>query len=184
MVKQTSDQPEALMHVRTVRRELDFATLWRWFEVKQRHPNYFKEYDTFVERIRAVNHALTSNSYVRSLGESFLKERIIKLKGGGLQKPLPEQLRGFESARLRQFVPDTDKPSVGVLLDKDAAFGYAVPVYKPGKPFKLYSTNCIVDLPSGEHRTQRVRRHVIKNEDTTPGLCRVHRTEILKIWKP
>ena len=54
----TAEQPKHLLHVQTVRRKLDFATLWKWLDLAQKCPQYFKDYKTIAKRIRAANTAV------------------------------------------------------------------------------------------------------------------------------
>lgn len=44
-----------LLNVQLMRRELDYAVLWRWFDLKTAYPAYFTDYTVFSNRILAAN---------------------------------------------------------------------------------------------------------------------------------
>lgn len=52
-----NDPPNVLTNIRLARRELDFATLWKWFELKKAFPDYYQDYKVVADRIKNVNEA-------------------------------------------------------------------------------------------------------------------------------
>lgn len=143
-------QPErVLLNLQLVRRELDFATLWRWFDLQKAYPAYFDDYKVYEERIAAVNRAKAPpppawekknlNRQPHALGADTLPDFVTLIKAGGQSKPLPAELAQIDASRVRQFVPRYSHHRRGraTILDPQAAFGYAVPVTMPDLPFNF-----------------------------------------------
>jgi len=161
MEKLLAGQPERLLiNVRLVRRELDLATLWRWFDLKKAHPDYFRDYAVYADRIAAVNKAKpqpfmddgngnrtawekqtdkSMNRKARPLGDSVMRDFVTLIEAGGVEKPLPPEFDGIDRSRIRTFVPryPNRRRGRGIVKDPDAAFGYGVPVAIPDLPFNF-----------------------------------------------
>jgi len=137
MEAQTADQPKPLLHVQTVRRKLDFATLWKWLDLAEKYPEYFDDYQKVADRIRRTNAAVTAKPFVRPVGEGIIDDFVLKIKAGGKEPPLPKELSGVDPSRVRQYVPSVGRATNPRAEDEDAAFGYAASVYKPDMPFNF-----------------------------------------------
>jgi hypothetical protein len=137
MEELTADHPERQLNVRKERRELDFATLWKWQDLTEQYAEYFQDYEVYAQRIRDVNAALSQKSRVRPLGQDALDEFMLKIKAAGKQALLPPQLREIDESRIRQFVPVRHHGGPRIIADPDAAFGYAAPVHEPDMPFNF-----------------------------------------------
>ena len=98
-------QPQALLHVRTVRRKLDFATLWKWLKLKEARPDYFTAYEPIAARIRATNAEVSKKFQVRELGESLADSFVLKIKAGKKEPALPDRFDGIDRKRVKQLVP-------------------------------------------------------------------------------
>ena len=150
MERSVAGGPARLLHnVRLVRRELDLAVLWKWFELRETFPDYFRDYAVYVDRITAVNETPPSpapkwekkdiNRRPWKLGESVLTDFVTLIQAGGKEKPLPPEFEGIDPARVRTFVPKypNNRRGRALIPDPDAAFGYAVPVSMPDLPFNF-----------------------------------------------
>lgn len=158
-----------------LRRELDFATLCWWFDLKKAYPDYFIDYTIYENRINFVNKLKTANGgKISPLTPDKVKDFVAIIKGGGKRKPLPEEFDGIEESRIKEFVPTNyargnDKKIIG---DPDAAFGYAATVYKPDMPFKIgfyqwFSRNPV--------KGKELARLVIKKDQITPGEYKIYK---------
>jgi hypothetical protein len=139
-------QPERFLgNVRLLRRELDLAALWKWFDLKKVQPEYYTDYKVFSDRIEAVNNAKEILALAwekkginrQQTRGSSPGDFITVIQAGGHSKPLPQELAGIDPSLIRQYLPKYPKrrPGPKSVLDKDAAFGYAVPVAMPDLPF-------------------------------------------------
>ncbi|MGC9318125.1 MAG: DUF4838 domain-containing protein, partial [Armatimonadota bacterium] len=137
MEELTAETPEKRLNVRKERRELDFATLWKWQDLAERYPEYFQHYQVHAQRIRDVNAALREEFQVRPLGEDALEEFVLRIRAAGRHAPLPPQLRDIDRSRVRQLVPLRHHGGPRIVADADAAFGYAAPVHMPDMPFNF-----------------------------------------------
>ncbi|NOZ20780.1 MAG: DUF4838 domain-containing protein, partial [Planctomycetes bacterium] len=181
MEEQVADQAEHLLNVRLLRRELDFATLRKWFDLKKRYPEYFKDYTLYAERITAVNKSKApAGMKPRPLGKDTLGDFLAVIQGGGLEKPLPPAFDGIDRSRIRTFVPTNNGRQAGRkrVVDPDAAFGYAATVHKPDMPFQLgfyqWKTR---HPPSGKHGP----RLSLSRDDIIPGTYQLHKLGTLTV---
>jgi hypothetical protein len=131
----TADQPEKLLHVRTVRRKLDFATLWKWLDLAKAYPEEFRDHGAVASRIRATNATVSSKHFVRPVAPNSVSDFAMKIRAGGRTPSLPQELTGVDPSRTRQYVPVSGRATSPSVEDADAAFGYAAPVHKPDMPF-------------------------------------------------
>ncbi len=185
MEKLTAEDAQARLHVRKERRELNFATLWKWQELTERYPDYFTDHEVHADRIREVNAALTDGTRVRPLGESALDEFLLKIRASANEAPLPDRFSDIDPSRVRQFVPLRNHGGARIVAAPDAAFGYAAPVHKPDMPFNFgfYEgteaprerenlPELSPDSPLTWHRTLSGTfslRHELTQEDIVPG---------------
>lgn len=150
MVARTQDAPAYVQdNIGVVRRELDFATLWRWHKLRKLYPEHYNDYQQVVDRVNAVNNqkgvpladweeaagrriGRTPNPF----GDDAMRDFVTIIKAGGEEKPLPPQFDGIDPQRIQTFVPQYSnrQPGRGMLIDPDAPFGFAVPVQKPDYP--------------------------------------------------
>ena len=140
MEAQAAGHPENLPNVRLLRRELDFATLWKWFELRKAHPDYFKDPAVFSGRITAANSLKApSGATPRPLAPSTMADFLAVIEGGGVEKPLPPEFDGIDRSRIRTFVPTNSGRQTGPRRVKDpaAAWGYATTVHQPDMPFQV-----------------------------------------------
>jgi len=178
MEQQVADAPDQLLNVRLLRRELDFATLWKWFKLNKAYPEYFKDHETYVARITAVNNATApAGMKPPPLGTSTLQDFLAVIQGGGQSKPLPPPLAGTDPDRIKQYLPRNYDYGSGrkIVADPEAAFGYAVTVHDPDLPFQLgfyqwISREPPPGTPSGTHGA----RLKIEKDQITPGVYRLY----------
>ena len=140
MEARVAGAPDQLLNVRLLRRELDFAALWKWLDLREAYPATFKDHEVFADRVRAVNRATApAGMKHRPLGESTLDDFLFAVRGGGVAKPLPPPLADIPSGRIEQYVPRNHASTARVRFveDPEAAFGYAATVHKPDFPFQL-----------------------------------------------
>lgn len=179
MEQQVADAPERLLNLRLLRRELDFATLWKWFELKKTHPDYFRDHLPYAARITAVNNvkAPEGTQPPAPMGAGTLEDMLAMIAGGGQVKSLPKQFDDIDPARIKQFLPRNygygSQPKI--LPDQDAAFGYAATVDLPDLPFEVgfyqwLSRNPEPGQPSGVD----VVRLKLNKDQITPGEYRLY----------
>jgi hypothetical protein len=178
MEAQVAGASEQLLNVRLLRRELDFATLWKWFELKKAYPDYYKDPATHADRITAVNGATApAGMQHRPLGADTLQDLLAVIAAGGQSKPLPAALAGTPPDRVRQYLPKNYDHASGPKTkpDPEAAFGYAATVHFPDMPFELgfyqwTSRNPPPGTPSGTHGA----RLKLDKDQITPGVYRLY----------
>jgi len=167
-----ADVPEHLLNVRLLRRELDLATLWKWFELREAHPGVYTDHALYVDRITAANEApAPTGRKPRFFAKRWIRELLTVIRAGGQSKPLPEQFAGIEPDRIRQYLPRNYDNASGMpktVPDPDAAFGYAATVHRPDLPFQvgyyMYKSRSPVDV--GKHGP----RIKIAKDRITPGV--------------
>jgi hypothetical protein len=178
MEQQVAAAPEQLMNVQLLRRELDFATVWKWLELRQAHPESYRDVTVVADRIKAVNNATAPAGVKhRPLGAETLEDLLAVIAGGGEAKPLPPQLAGIPADRVRQYLPKNYNWRAGrkTVPDPEAAFGYATTVDLPDLPFEMgfyqwTERNPPPGKPSGTHGA-RVK---ISPDQITPGVYRLY----------
>jgi len=153
MAAMTADAPQRCRtNVQLARRQLDLATLWKWFDLRADHPQAYRDHRAILARLRAANDvrpplapeweqkAVNRRWDRHPLGEAMAEDFATIIKGGGRIKPLPPELVDLAPGRVRRFVPANrfavaapGYPPVGerTALDPDAAFGYAATTYLP-----------------------------------------------------
>lgn len=148
-----------LLNVMLVWRNLDFATLSRWFDLQDAYPEYYIDYTAVVDRIKNATNVSRAdggdprfivnrtdyevarerriNRSPRLFAERHLQDFAVRLRAGREVKPLPEGVEYADADFVRQFVPayPNTRKGTAVVLDADAAFGFATPVHYPDLPF-------------------------------------------------
>ena len=167
--------PEPLLNVRTLRRELDFATLWKWHKLRKTYPAYFTDYMACVDRITAVNKAKApAGMKPRPLGKDTLGDFIAVAQSSGEEKPLPPEFDGIDHGRIQTVLPTNTSRQRGPrrIMDPDAALGYAITVHKPDLPFQFgfYQWKAR-HPPTGTHGA----RVSLQRTDIVPGAYHVHK---------
>jgi len=178
MESSVSNSPGHLLNVSILRRELDFATLWKWFDMKKTFPDYFKDNAPYAARITAVNDATApAGMKHRPFGAGALQDFLAIIQGGGKSKPLPDQFAGVAEERIKQYLPRNydNRTERRTIVDQEAAFGYAATVHYPDMPFELgfyqwISRNPPPGTPSGKSGA----RIKIGKDQITPGAYRLY----------
>ncbi len=160
-----------LANVQRLRRNLDFATLFRWFDLTAAYPDYFADYKIYSARIKAVNEAKRADlvSQPRPLGERIVSVFESRIRGGG-EKPLPAEFDGIDRLRIRTFMPAmhaNNASAQGYFDDPDAAFGFAPSVHTPELPFNF-------GLYQSDTKKHGIRRSIEKDE-ITPNVYRLYK---------
>ena len=178
MEEQVAASPDPLLDVRLLRRELDFATLWKWVDLKKAYPDYYKDPATHADRIKAVNSAKAPAGMPhRPLGADTLQDLLAVVAVGGQAKPLPETLAGTPPDRVRQYLPKHYGWKAGrkTVPDPEAAFGYAAVVDLPDLPFELGFYQWISrQPPPGTPSGVQGAKLKIDQDQITPGAYRLY----------
>jgi len=166
MEAKVAASPEPLINVRLLRRELDFATLWKWFKLRQSHPDYFKDAALFAKRIKAAS--------PRPFSPGALADFMAIIEGGGVEKPLPAEFDGIDRSRIQTYVPTNSGRQTGPLTVKDAeaAWGYATTIHGPDMPFQIGFYQWESRQPSKGKEGARIR---LEQKDITPGKYRLYK---------
>ena len=143
-----------LNNISYVRRELDYATLWKWTELAERYPDTYTDHQVIVDRIEAMNNArpqpwmndgkANRTEWEKKTGKRFnrmplpmhsgvVSDFVVMIQAGGEEKPLPARFDGIDRGQIETFVPSRGER----VLDDNAAFGYAIAVQQPDQPFNF-----------------------------------------------
>ena len=170
----TTNLPRELANVRSQRRELDIATLWKWFDLRAAWPGVYTDHHRVAERILAANKAKSDAGIapVWMLGEELVARFVTLIDAGG-EKPLPAEFDGIARDRIRTFLPRNNargekKRSV---KDPDAAFGTAAVVDQPGEPFRCGFSEWKSRVPSVVTHGPRLE---LPRDRITPGQYRLY----------
>jgi hypothetical protein len=139
MEQLTADSPRYLSNVQVLRRELDIATLWKWFELAEPYPDAYADHRAVVARIDAANVAPSPAGFKAAwtLGEDVVADFATLIESGG-EKPLPRRFARIDPDRIRTFLPkhsgrgDIQRS----VKESEAAFGLATIVDQPGDLFR------------------------------------------------
>ena len=166
METRSATTPEALANVRLLRRELDFASLWKWFKLRKANPDYFQDVNVFASRIQAAS--------PRPFAPGALADFMAIIEGGGVEKPLPAQFDGIDRSRIQTFVPTNSGTQTGPLTVKDAeaAWGYATTIHMPDLPLQIGFYQWESRHPPKGKEGARIR---LERKDITPGKYRLHK---------
>ena len=170
----TAKLPNKLSNVRSQRRELDLATLWKWFDLRDAWPDVYTDHQQVAERVLAANRAKSDAGVAPAwkLGEALVARFATLIDAGG-EKPLPADFDGIDRDRIRTFLPRNNargekKRSVE---DDEAAFGTAAVVDQPGEPFRCGFSEWKTRVPSVVTHGPRLE---IPRDGITPGKYRLY----------
>jgi hypothetical protein len=162
------------LNVDLMRRELDVAVLWRWFDLQKKFPAYFRDHKVFSERFfkADVMKSINGNKAIK-LGDGAANDFLAIIAGGGKRKPLPEQFAGIDKSKIKEFIPKNyGRSRPKTMIDKDAAFGYAAKVDKPDMPFNLGFYQWLRrNPPKGKHGP----RLKLDKDKITPGVFKLYK---------
>lgn len=194
MTDQVASAPERVqVNVDLARRELDFATLWRWYDLQDAYPGYYTDHTVVADRIEQANEAKwslprtddsnrtqnrtaweietgkTMNRRMKPLTPHVVRDLVVRIEAGGEEKPLPARFADIDPERIRTFVPEypNNRPGRKVIPDPDSPFGFAIPVENPDLPFQF-------GFYQGDTRTHGARRRVELSE-IEPGVYQTFR---------
>lgn len=171
----TADSPRHRTNVEVLRRELDIATLWKWFALKRTYPDSYANHLPVTERIAAANVAKSSAGIKPAwkLGEEAVADFVTEIEAGG-EKPLPAQFAGIGPERIRTFLPKNSVrgDSARTVKDPGAAFGLGVIVDQPGDPFRCGFSEWKSRVPRDIVHGPRLE---LATGQVTPGRYQLHR---------
>ena len=175
MLELTSGSPRPRANVENLRRELDVATLWKWFALKQEFPAAYADHRPVAQRIAAADMAKSSAGIkpVWKLGEGIVADFVTRIEAGG-EKPLPEQFAGIPPGRLRSYLPQNSRRGTAPrnIRDPQAAFGLATIVDQPGQPFRCGFAEWKSRTPNHVLRGPDLE---LNPGDVNPGQYQLHR---------
>lgn len=170
----TTKLPVELTNVRSQRRELDIATLWKWFDLRDAWPDVYTNHRKVAERVLAANKAKAPSGVVPvwTLGESLVAHFVTLIDAGG-EKPLPADFDGIARDRIRTFLPRNNARGENKrsIQDPDAAFGTAAVVDQPQMPFRCGFSEWKSRVPSVITHGPRLQ---IERDQITPGQYRLY----------
>lgn len=181
MTKMTAGEPEAQRNVLQARRELEFATLSRWFDLQKFAPDYFTDATVHKQRIETVNARTPtpSGNTVLPLGKSVLDEFMMVIDAGGQHKPLPSEFAKLDANDIHELMPvNHARSGVKTVADRDAAFGYAVTVDMPDMPLNVGFHQWTSRQPPAGVEGARIQ---INAAAITPGTYQLHRLGHIKV---
>ena len=139
MLELTTDSPRHRSNIDGLRRELDIATLWKWFALKKRFRNAYTDHRPIAQRIAAADIAKSSAGIKPAwkLGEGIVADFVTRIEAGG-EKPLPAQFAELPPDRVRSYLPQNSRRGNAPrnIRDPKAAFGLATIIDEPGQPFR------------------------------------------------
>ncbi|MCP5541869.1 MAG: DUF4838 domain-containing protein [Akkermansiaceae bacterium] len=170
----TAKLPRELANVRSQRRELDLATLWKWFDLRAAWPGLYTDHRPFAERVLAANKAKSAAGIAPAwqLGEELVARFVTLIDAGG-EKPLPGDFDGIDRDRIRTFLPRNHARGEQnrSVPDAEAAFGTAAVVDQPGDPFRCGFSEWKSRVPSVVTHGPRLE---IPSEGIVPGEYHLH----------
>lgn len=164
MLALTANHPRHHLNVRAERREVDFATLWKWTHLADLMPDHYQDHEPVVSRLQTTNRDLEKQLGARPLGAGTIQTFVNFILAHGKEKPLPPQFDTVDPSLIRIFMPTRYRGGVRTIMADDAPMGYAVPVDSPGGlPFDF-----------GFHQMGPDKRPLSKvslsKDDITPGI--------------
>ncbi len=185
----TATIPVAQANVRSQRRELDIATLWKWGDLQAVWPNHYTNHHEVAERILTANKIKSPSGAVPvwPLGESLVDHFVTLIDAGG-EKPLPEIFNGISREQIRTFLPrnNTRGKTKRSIKDPASAFGAATVVDQPRVPFQFGFSEWKTGAPKTIVHGPRLK---ISRDQFTPNQYQLFklgeinlRTEDSKIW--
>jgi hypothetical protein len=170
----TAKLPRELANVRSQRRELDIATLWKWFDLRAAWPDVYSDHRKVAERVLAANKAKAPSGVAPAwtLGEPLVAHFVTLIDAGG-EKPLPADFDGIARDRIRTFIPRNNArgKSKRSIKDAKAAFGTAAVVDQPQMPFRCGFSEWKSRVPSAVAHGPRLN---IERDQITPEQYRLY----------
>ena len=185
----TASLPVERANVRSQRRELDLATLWKWFDLRAAWPGVYTDHRKVAERVLAANRAKSDAGIAPAwkLGEAIAARFVTLIDAGG-EKPLPAEFDGIARDRIRTFLPRNNARGEKnrSVKDSEAAFGTAAVVDQPQTPFRCGFSEWKPGAPKVVTHGPRLE---IQRDRITPGEYRLYplgeidlTTDDSKIW--
>lgn len=175
MLALTADSPRHRGNVEVLRRELDVATLWKWFALKEQFPDAYADHRPVVERIAAADESVSPAGIKPAwkLAEGEVADFATRIEAGG-EKPLPQRFADLPSDRVRSYLPVNSRRGDGPrsLPDPEAAFGLGIVVDQPQVPFRCGFAEWKSRTPSVVLRGPDLE---IAPADIEPGKYQLHR---------
>ena len=175
----TAAMPAHQLNVRLLRRELDFATLWKWFGLVKAYPDYFRDAALPATRIKTANTAKAPAGMTpKPLAEQTVADFMAMIDAGGVEKQLPPEFAHIDPSRIQTFVPTNTGRHTGPrrVTDPEAAWGYAAIVHKPDLPFQVGFYQWESRQPPKGKEGARLR---LELKDITPGKFRVYKLGVI-----
>jgi len=171
----TEDSGRHRSNVEVLRRELDVATLWRWFALKKQFPDAYSDHLPVVERIATAD-VTTSAAGVKpawKLAEGVVADFATRIEAGG-EKALPDRFANMAPDRVRSYLPVNSRRGEGPrgLPDPEAAFGLGIIVDQPRVPFRCGFAEWKSRSPSNIRRGPDL---TITPAEVEPGQYQLHR---------
>lgn len=174
MESATANLPREFANVRSQRRELDIATLWKWFDLQTVCPGVYTDHRRVAERVLAANKAKTPSGVVPvwTLGEALVTRFVTLIDAGG-EKPLPAEFESIDRDRIRTFLPRNNARGEKnrSVEDPEAAFGTATVVDQPQVPFRCGFSEWKSRVPSVVTHGLRLE---IQRDQITPTQYRLY----------
>ena len=175
MVELTTDSPRHRSNIENLRRELDVATLWKWFALKKQFPSAYTDHRPIADRIAAADVAKSSAGIkpVWKLGEGIVADFVTRIEAGG-EKPLPTRFAKLPPERVRSYLPQNSRRGTAPrnIRDPQAAFGLATIVDQPGQPFRCGFAEWKSRTPNSVLRGPDLQ---LTPADIKPGQYQLHR---------
>lgn len=175
MLELTADSQRHHSNIEVLRRELDVATLWKWFALKKQHPTAYPDHQLIAQRIAAADIAKSSTGIKAAwkLGEGGVADFVTRIEAGG-EKPMPAQFAKLPPDRVRSYLPVNNRRGDAPrnLRDPQAAFGLATIVDQPGQPFHCGFAEWKSRTPNNVLRGPDLQ---LTPADIKPGQYQLHR---------
>jgi len=175
MLERTADSPRHRSNIGVLRRELDVATLWKWFALKEAFPSAYTDHRSVAERIAGADIAQSASGLKAAwkLGEGVVADFVTRIEAGG-EKPLPAQFAKLPPDRVRSYLPVNSRrgDAPRAIRDPKAAFGLAAIIDQPGQPFRCGFAEWKSRTPSDVLRGPDLE---LTPEEIKPGEFQLHR---------
>lgn len=194
-----------LLNVFLVRRNLDNATLSRWFDLQDAYPDAYVDHIVVLDRINDVSNAgplpktddfhpsgnrteyeiargRSINRISQYRAEGIVRDFAVRIDAGREVKPLPEGVEYTDASVVKQFVPvyPNNRRGRAMILDRDAGLGFAAPVHAPDLPFRAgFYQN---DVRKHGARIEIPVEQIVPNTYQLFELGEVEITPICQIW--
>jgi len=175
MLERTADSPRHRGNIEVLRRELDIATLWKWFALKEQFPDAYTDHRPIADRIAAADVAKGAAGLQPAwkLAEGEVADFATRIEAGG-EKPLPDRFARLPADRVRSYLPVNSRrgDAPRSLRDPEAAFGLAILVDQPQQPFRCGFAEWKSRTPSNVLRGPDLE---LTPADVVPGKYQLHR---------